>query len=102
MIMRKEYHIYIATNQRNTVLYTGITDNLERRMSEHKSKLIKGFTSKYNIDKLVYYENFKTPTEAITAEKKIKGWLRNKKINLIKSINPKFKDLIKGSQCHSE
>jgi putative endonuclease len=95
--MRKEYYIYIATNQRNTVLYTGITDNLERRMSEHKSKLIKGFTSKYNIDKLIYYEKFKTPIEAISAEKKIKGWLRNKKINLIKSINPKFKDLIKES-----
>jgi len=92
--MKKEYYTYIATNQRNTVLYTGITNDLMRRMSEHRNKLIKGFTAKYNINKLVYFERFGSSTEAISAEKKIKGWLRNKKINLIKNVNPKFNDLM--------
>lgn len=92
--MKKQYYVYIATNKRNTVLYTGVTNNLERRMYEHKHKLIKGFTSKYNIEKLVYFQEFSSPEEAISAEKKIKGWLRIKKIDLIKSINPDFKDLI--------
>ena len=62
-------------------------------MYEHKNKLIKGFTSKYNINKLVYCEEFNNPIEAISAEKKIKGWLRKKKIDLIKNVNPKFRDL---------
>ena len=90
----KEYFTYIATNQLNTVLYTGITNNLERRMFEHKNKLISGFTSKYNVNKLIWYENFNSPEEAISAEKKIKGWTRAKKLSLIKSINPKFNDLL--------
>jgi len=94
--MKKQYYIYIVTNKRNTVLYVGITNNLERRIFEHKNKLLKGFTSKYNVTKLVYYEVFNSPREAIAAEKKIKGWIRAKKINLIKSINPDFKDLTKG------
>jgi len=94
--MRKYYYVYIATNKRNTVLYTGVTNNVERRMSQHKQKLIKGFTSKYNINKLVYSQEFNTPGEAISAEKTIKGWLRKKKIDLIKSMNPEFKDLIEG------
>ena len=89
-----QYYVYIATNKRNTVLYTGITNNLERRIYQHKQKLIKGFTSKYNIDKLVYFQEFNNPEEAITAEKKIKGWTRAKKIELIKNINPEFKDLM--------
>ena len=94
--MKKQYYIYIVTNKGNTVLYVGITNNLERRIFEHKNKLLKGFTSKYNVTKLVYYEVFNSPREAIAAEKKIKGWIRAKKINLIKSINPDFKDLTKG------
>ena len=81
------------TNKSYT-LYTGITNNIDRRTLEHKNKLITGFTSKYNINKLVYYEEFDTPMEAISAEKEIKGWRREKKINLIKSINPKFKNLM--------
>lgn len=87
------YYVYIATNSRNTVLYTGVTNDLTRRISEHKQKLIPGFTTKYNVIKLVYYEVFSSPEEAIAAEKKIKGWTRNKKIDLIRSTNPEFKDL---------
>ncbi|PIR44063.1 endonuclease [Candidatus Wolfebacteria bacterium CG10_big_fil_rev_8_21_14_0_10_31_9] len=87
------YYVYIATNKINTVLYTGMTNNLKRRVYEHKNKLIGGFTKKYNINKLIFYEIFNFPTEAIIAEKKIKGWTREKKINLIKSKNPEYKDL---------
>ncbi len=92
--MGKSYYVYIATNNRNTVFYTGITNDLSRRIFEHKNKLVKGFTSQYNITKLVYYEVFNSPEEAIVAEKKIKGWIRKKKIDLIKNINPEFRDLI--------
>ena len=91
--MTRLYFVYIATNKNNTVLYTGITNNIERRMYEHKNKIIAGFTSKYNVNKLIYYEEFSNPTEAITAEKKIKGWLRKKKLTLIKKQNPWFRDL---------
>lgn len=70
-----------------------MTNNLKRRVYEHKNKLIGGFTKKYNINKLIFYEIFNFPTEAIIAEKKIKGWTREKKINLIKSKNPEYKDL---------
>ena len=90
----RQYYVYIATNKINTVLYTGVTNNLARRIFEHKNKLIKGFTEKYNINKLVYYQLFNSPEEAILAEKKIKGWLRQKKISLIKTINPDFEDLL--------
>ena len=92
--MSKQYYVYIATNLKNTVLYTGITNNIQRRMNEHRQKLIPGFTSKYNVNKLQYIETFETALEAITSEKKIKGWTRNKKIELIKSINSSFKDLL--------
>jgi putative endonuclease len=94
--MSKEYYTYIATNKYNFVFYTGVTDALTRRMYEHKNKLISGFTSKYNINKLVWYEIFKSPEEAIMAEKRIKGWKREKKLELIKEINPKFEDLSKS------
>jgi len=92
--MGKSYYVYIATNNRDTVLYTGVTNDLNRRIFEHKNKLVKGFTSQYNITKLVYYETFNSPEEAISAEKKIKGWIRKKKIELIKSTNPDFRDLL--------
>jgi len=92
--MDRKYCVYIATNKSNT-LYIGITNNLQRRMYEHRQKLIPGFTEKYNINKLVYLQEFNNPQEAITAEKQIKGWTRKKKIVLIKSINPTFKDLLK-------
>ena len=91
--MQKQYYVYIATNKLNTVLYTGVTSNLQKRIYQHKNKLIPGFTSKYNVNKLVYYDSFSSPQEAISAEKKIKGWTRIKKINLIKQFNSEFKDL---------
>ena len=91
--MSKYYYTYMATNKYNTTLYTGVTNNLERRSFEHKNKLVNGFTSKYNICKIVWYDVFDSPSEAIHAEKKIKGWTRAKKINLITSANQDFQDL---------
>ena len=93
--MEKQYYVYIATNKRNTVLYTGVTNSLERRMYQHKNKLTGGFTSKYSVNKLIYYEVFPTAEEAIAAEKKIKAGSRLKKVKLIESINPNYNDLIK-------
>ena len=92
--MSKQVYVYIATNKNNTVLYTGITNDVKRRMTEHKHGLIKGFTKKYNVNKLIFLEVFNDATEAIRAEKKIKGWTKQKKIDLIKSTNPKLKDLL--------
>ncbi len=89
----RQYFVYILTNKANKVLYVGITNNLERRISEHKNKIIKGFSSKYNLTKLVFIEEFGHSMEAIEFEKKIKGWLRIKKIKLIESRNPEWKDL---------
>jgi putative endonuclease len=81
------------TNKFNTVLYTGITNNLIRRVYEHKEGLIKGFTSRYNVDKLVYYEVFEDITEAISREKQIKGGSRQRKIDLVDLFNGEWKDL---------
>ena len=89
----KQYYTYLMTNKRNNVLYTGITSDLIKRVYEHKNKLVKGFTSKYNVNKLVYFEEFGDVEEAIVREKQIKGWLRSRKLNLIKGTNPTFKDL---------
>ena len=83
------------TNKSKT-LYTGVTNNLTRRIYEHKNKLIDGFTKKYNITKLVYFELFNNPDDAIRREKQIKGWIRKKKIELIESLNPSWKDLSDG------
>jgi len=88
----RSYYVYIMTNPSRT-LYTGVTANLERRVFEHKSKLIPGFTSKYNITLLVYYEIYADIREAITREKQIKGWKRFKKIALIETLNPGWEDL---------
>lgn len=88
----KQYYVYIMTNKSHT-LYTGVTNNLERRVEEHKSKSISGFTSKYNVTQLVYYEEGNDVNVAIAREKQIKGWLRVKKIALIESINPEWRDL---------
>ena len=88
----KQYYVYILTNNSKT-LYTGVTNNLRRRMYEHKQKLVEGFTKKYNLTKLVYYEISEDVRSAIAREKQIKGWLRSKKIRLIESINPEWKDL---------
>ena len=75
------------------MLYVGVTNNLQRRVEEHKSKLIPGYTAKYNLNKLIYYQEFSDIEDAIAAEKKIKGWLRIKKDNLIASFNPNWNDL---------
>ncbi|NOT03347.1 MAG: GIY-YIG nuclease family protein [Anaerolineales bacterium] len=93
--MKRQLHpcIYIMTNQYNKVLYTGVTSNLPRRITEHKEKTIAGFTSQYHVTKLVYYEEYATMEEAIAREKQIKGGSRQKKIDLIKSKNPEWKDL---------
>ncbi|KJS16491.1 MAG: endonuclease [Peptococcaceae bacterium BRH_c4b] len=87
------YYVYILTNWSNKVLYTGVTNNLERRMYEHRNKLIPGFTEKYNVNKLVYCDSTIDVKTAIAREKQIKGWTRRKKIDLIESINPQWKDL---------
>jgi len=91
----KQYYIYIMTNNSKT-LYTGVTDDLVRRVYEHKNKLIEGFTQKYNIARLVYYEITSDVQAAIQREKQIKGWLRKKKIALIEAANPEWKDLSEG------
>jgi putative endonuclease len=88
----KEYFVYIMTNKSRT-LYTGVTNNLERRVYEHKNKFIPGFTSKYNITRLAWYESGDNINVAIVREKQIKGWLRAKKIALIESMNPNWEDL---------
>ena len=88
----KQFYVYIMTNKSKT-LYTGVTNNLEQRVYEHKSKLIEGFTKKYNITKLVYYEMTDDVQSAIEREKQIKGWLRRRKIALVEAANPEWADL---------
>jgi len=83
------------TNLRNTALYTGVTSDLSKRVYEHKAKLVKGFTKKYNICKLVYYEVFTDVIDAISREKQIKGGSRKKKIQMIEFMNPQWNDLAK-------
>ncbi len=89
----KQFYIYLMTNNSNNVIYTGVTSNLKKRVYQHKKKIIKGFTSKYKINKLVYYEIFKDAYTAISREKKIKGGSRKKKIELIENFNPNWDDL---------
>lgn len=91
----KQYYVYIMTNSSRT-LYTGVTDDLVRRVYEHKNKLIKGFTQKYNITRLVYYEITSDVKAAIQREKQIKGWVRKMKTALIEAANPEWKDLSEG------
>jgi len=91
--MDRQYYIYIMTNKRNTVLYTGVTNDLKRRVYEHKEKLAAGFTKQYNIAKLVYYEICEDIENAILREKQIKGGSRQKKIELINGVNKEWRDL---------
>lgn len=91
--MKKQYFVYIITNFTNSVLYTGITSNLRKRVYEHRHKLVEGFTKKYNVWKLVYYEVHEEAISAIKREKQIKNLLRKKKEELIRTINPDFKEL---------
>ncbi len=93
ILMERHYYVYIMTNKKNTVLYTGVTNDLKRRCYEHKEKLIDGFTKKYNITKLIYYEICRDIEGAILREKQIKGGSRAKKEKLINSINPEWRDL---------
>ena len=94
MIDKKGY-TYILTNKSSNVLYVGVTSDLIKRIGiyEHKNKFVEGFTKKYNIDQLVYYEVLESIDEAIQREKQIKGWVRKKKIELIEQMNPEWKDL---------
>ncbi|HPE56736.1 MAG TPA: GIY-YIG nuclease family protein [Bacteroidales bacterium] len=87
------YYVYILANKSNRVLYIGVTNNLKRRVSEHKSKLNKGFSYRYNVDRLVYYECFKDVREAIKREKRMKKWNRAWKDELITGFNPEWLDL---------
>jgi len=89
----KSYFVYILTNHSNKVMYVGITSDIERRIAEHKSKLIPGFTAKYNVNKLVYFEQYSDPENAILREKEIKAWRRSKKNDLVNQTNPEWKDL---------
>ena len=91
--MSKQYYVYIMSNNRNTVLYVGVTNDLIRRVYEHKEKLVEGFTKKYNITKLAYYEVFEEIENAISREKQIKAGSRRRKIQLINSINKEWHDL---------
>lgn len=91
--MIKHYYVYILTNKRHTVLYTGVTNDLKRRVYEHREKMIAGFTKKYNIFKLVFYEETESSEAAILREKQIKGGSRQKKLDLIEGMNPQWRDL---------
>ncbi len=91
--MDKVYHVYILTNRQRTVLYIGVTGNLNKRIREHKNKKTEGFTSRYNVDILIYCEAFNSPEYAIAREKQLKGWKRSKKEELIKRRNPEMKEL---------
>ena len=91
--MKKTYAVYIMTNYSETSLYIGVTSNLPKRVWEHKNKVVEGFTEKYNVDKLVYFETTDSIESAIKREKQLKNWHREWKINLIKEKNPDFRDL---------
>jgi len=91
--MDRHYYVYILTNFTNTVLYTGVTNDLIRRIYEHRNHLVKGFTARYNVTKLVYFEETSDVMSAIAREKQIKAGSRQKKIDLIKSSNPNWEDL---------
>jgi putative endonuclease len=90
--MGKTYYVYILRNYSGN-FYIGITSNLEKRLWEHKQHVVKGFTDKYNIDKLIYYEQYLDPETAISREKQLKNWNRKKKIMLITKMNPKFEEI---------
>ena len=87
------YYVYIITNKTNSVIYTGVTNDLQRRVYEHKNKLVDGFSKRYNLCKLVYFEEATDVYSAISREKQIKDWRRIKKISLIDAFNPDWKDL---------
>lgn len=91
--MERHYYVYLLTNWNNKVMYVGVTNDLERRLYEHKNKLVDGFTRKYNVDKLVYFETTTAVLAAIAREKQIKKWRREKKDQLVVGMNPAWADL---------
>ncbi len=91
--MSKDYYVYVLTNENNNVMYIGITNDLKRRVYEHKSNSIEGFTKKYHVHKLVYYEITTDVNSAIAREKQLKKWKRAKKNALVETLNPKWKEL---------
>lgn len=91
--MVRSYWVYILTNRRNGTLYIGVTNNLARRVWEHRQKVVPGFTQKYNLTRLVYFEETTDVRSAIAREKQLKGWLRAKKVALIEGMNPQWRDL---------
>ena len=93
MPMTVTYYMYLLTNWNNKVMYLGVTNNLERRLYEHKNKLVKGFTEKYNVNKLVYFGETQDVTAAIAREKEIKKWRREKKNQLVNRMSPNWKNL---------
>ena len=93
------YFVYILSNWDDSVLYIGVTGNLMRRLYEHREHLVAGFSSKYNTNKLVYFEETSDVYSAISREKQLKGWSRKKKNDLIQTINPEWKDLSAGWDC---
>jgi len=96
MALTKCYYVYLLTNWNNKVMYIGVTNNLERRIYEHKNKLVKGFTEKYNLNKSVYFEETQDIHAAIRREKEIKKWRREKKNKLVNQDNPAWQDLSNG------
>ena len=94
MPTEKRYYVYLMTNWNHRVMYVGVTNDIMRRLDEHKNKLIKGFTEKYNINKLVYFEETANVYSAIAREKEIKKWRRQKKNALVQSLNPEWSDLL--------
>ena len=93
MTEERQYYVYILTNQNDNVLYIGVTNNLERRIFQHKNKLVEGFTKRYNLSKLIYYEATSDIQGALKREKQLKNWHREWKMNLISRFNPDWKDL---------
>ena len=93
MAREHRYFVYLLTNWNNKVMYVGMTNSLERRVFEHKAKLVEGFTAKYNVHKLVYFEETSSVNAAITREKEIKKWRREKKNALVVQANPRWRDL---------
>ncbi|HJX12892.1 MAG TPA: GIY-YIG nuclease family protein [Dehalococcoidales bacterium] len=92
----EQYYVYILTTAKNTALYTGVTNDLVRRIHEHKNHMVEGFTKRYNVHKLVYYEVAGEISAAITREKQIKSWVRQKKLKMISTFNPEWRDLYDG------
>ena len=89
----KSFFVYMMTNKSRVVLYTGVTNDLTRRVWEHQNGEVKGFTKTYKVNRLVYYEDYDDPLDAIAREKEIKGWRRSKKNALVETLNPKWSDL---------